>query len=420
MAKATRIKTRTPGVAKVGERFEWRSRRTGQQGMCVTYEEAKDAKARPDLSGPVSAEVRTVFGVHAREWIAGYRGRNGRGFGEASRQRYREGLEGYVIPYFDEVRARKFATVKRADVRAFVTWLENHEQRDGKALAPATINNSILAPLKAMYSDAIDDGDLPGPNPAQGIRANPRVAEINLDDDDNDKRAFTPDELGRVLAAAGDDLLLLTVLADTGVRWGEACELRGRDLKHGHAGAYLAVRRAWDAKTRKVGRPKSGKSRDIPISPELARSLWRLQRRPDDLLFTSPRGERLNYQNALRRMLVPILKAASAGEGATDLTWAGFHTFRHTFATLLIVVYGVNVKRVSKLLGHHAASYTLDVYTHLFDEDRGPTVSVSELLAEQRSGAGGGPQGARWLPATPQDQPNVVSPETPDLQAESQ
>jgi Phage integrase family len=214
--------------------------------------------------------------------------------------------------------------------------------------------------------------------------------------------------------------LMFTVLSDTGVRWGEFCELRARDLKHGPDGAYIAVRRAWDAKARRVGRPKSGKSREIPVSPQLARSLWRLQRRPDELLFTSPRGERLHYQNTLRRVLVPILKTASAGEGASDVTWAGFHAFRHTFATLLIVVYGVNVKRVSKLLGHHAASYTLDVYTHLFDEDRGPTVSVSEALAEQRSGADGGLQGACWEPATPRNQPNVISEETADLQAETQ
>src|SRR5690242_16920387 len=113
MAKAKRIKTRTPGVAKVGERFEWRSQSTGQQGMTATYEEAKAAKARADLSGPVSVAARAEFGAHAREWITGYRGRNGRGFGEASRQRYREGLEGHAIPFFTEVRPRKFATVKR-------------------------------------------------------------------------------------------------------------------------------------------------------------------------------------------------------------------------------------------------------------------------------------------------------------------
>jgi len=418
MAKAKRIKTRTPGIAKVGDRFEWRSSRSGTSGTCDTYEEAKAAKVKADLSGPVSPTARTTFGVHARDWIAAYRGRNSRGFGEASRSRYREGLELYAIPYFDTIRKRKFSEIKRADMRAFLTWLENAEDRP---LAVSTINHNILAPVKAMYNDAIEDGDLPpGSNPAHGLRANPRAAEINLDDDDNDKRAFTPDELERVLAAAGDHLLLLTVLSDTGVRWGEACELRGRDLKHGPDGAYLAIRRAWDAKTKKIGRPKSGKVRDIPLSPDLARSLWRLQRGHNALLFTSPLGERLNYQNTLRRVLQPILKTASEGKDATDVTWAAFHTFRHTFATLLIVVYGVNVKRVSKLLGHHAASYTLDVYTHLFDEDRGPTVSVTAALAAQRSGASGGRSGAGWMPETTLNQPNTVDAETLDLQAESQ
>jgi hypothetical protein len=83
-------------------------------------------------------------------------------------------------------------------------------------------------------------------------------------------------------------------------------------------------------------------------------------------------------------VLVPILKAASTPDDV--LTWAAFHTFRHTFATLLVDA-GANVKRVSKMLGHHKASFTLDYYTHLFEDDLGPAINVSALVAE---GAGRG------------------------------
>jgi integrase len=405
MAKAARTKTRTPGVAKVGSRYEWRSRRTNRSGYCDRYDEAVAAKAAADR-GAAGAGPRDAFATHAREWIDGYAGRTQRGFSEATRKRYRESLELYAIPYFEQARKRRFAAVTKPDVKAFVTWLANAEKREGRELGAKTIN-ATLAPLKAMYADALDEGSYVGTNPAHGVRANVRDEAIDLDADDNDRRAFTPAELGRVLD-------------DTGVRWGELAELRGRDLKSGPAGPLVAVRRAWDAKSKRVGRPKSGKVREIPISPELARALWRLQRRPDDLLFTSPLGERLNYQNTLRRIMQPVLAAASQGREATDVTWAAFHTFRHTFATLLIVVHGANVKRVSRLLGHHAASYTLDVYTHLFDDDLGPTVSVTASVAEQTAAPDGGPRGARWISQAALNQPKAASPESADLQAEAQ
>ena len=64
---------------------------------------------------------------------------------------------------------------------------------------------------------------------------------------------------------------MLTALVDSGVRWGEFCELRGRDLKTGPNGPYLAVRRAWDAKTKNGRRaPRAARpatSRSAPSSP---------------------------------------------------------------------------------------------------------------------------------------------------------
>ena len=423
MAKASRTKTRTPGVFKVGERFEWISYRAGKSGTCDTYAAACDAKHAADSAGPLPERARGQFGAYAIAWIEGYGGRTRRGFSEASRQRYREGLELYAIPFFDRKRPRRFGDVRRADVKAFVTWLERHEARAGKPLTSSTIERT-LAPLTAMYSDAIEEGDYKGAHPTAGVRANVRADAIDVDADDNEKRALTVGQLGRVLAAAGrhdytgDDELVLALLADTGIRWGEFVELRGRDLKTTRSGPVLAVRRAWDAKTRTVGRPKGGQVREVPLPPELVRRLVRLQRKPNELLFTSPRGERLHYQNTLRRMLEPILEAASAPDEddvTDDVTWAAFHTFRHTFATLLVDA-GANVKRVSKMLGHHKASFTLDYYAHLFADDLGPTIDVGGLVAAHRAEAEGAGEGQVEVSKPPETARNAESPESADLQ----
>ena len=46
----------------------------------------------------------------------------------------------------------------------------------------------------------------------------------------------------------------------------------------------------------------------------------------------------------------------------------GFHSLRHTTASLLISQ-GTPVTAVSKILGHASTQMTLDVYGHLYEDD---------------------------------------------------
>ena len=386
MAKAKRVKTRYPGVYRVGDRYEWISRRSGMRGMADTLNEARDAKADADRRDPMTPTVaRATFGEYALDWLAAYQGRTARGFSEGTRERYRQALELWAIPYFDRVRRRKFAEVRKPDVRAFIAWLASPDARrrakvNDRALSPRTIQ-ATLAPVKAMYADAEDDGLIPS-NPAK-VRINVQPPNVNPDDDANDRRAFTEDELASVLDASTDrHRLMFDTLAETGIRWGEACELRGADLKTTPNGPRLAVRRAYsdkgrDADGKRVGAVKYPKSdygrRDIPLTPDLARRLWRLQRAPGELLFTAPNGGRMNYHNTWNRALRPALDGAGIG-------WpAGFHTFRHTCASRLFAA-GRNIKQIQRWLGHHKASFTLDTYTHLIDGDVGDALSLPVVL----------------------------------------
>ena len=401
MAKAKRIKTRTSGVYRVGERYEWMTRTA--RGMADTYEEACQAKARADLAGPVAAAVRERFGDYARAWLAGYQGRTSRGFTEGTRAGYSESLELYAIPFF-EGRRLKPHQIKRRHVKAFIAWLATEptaaERRDEiglrRPLSPRTIVKH-LAPVKAMFADAVDDDDL---------NVNPATVRVNLTgraapQGDAEVRAFTDAQLPAVLDAAEDlDRLMFDSVAVTGPRWGELCEWRGKDLANGPDGPVLRVRRAYSDKARDangkrveiVKLPKSDKGRrDLPLTPELARRLWRLQRGPDELLFTAPEGGRMNYGNTYRRVLAPVLDRASEQLGE-DVTWAAWHTFRHTLASRLFAA-GRNVKQVRAWLGHHKASYTLDTYIHLMGDEIGEPLPVPV-------GGTGGKQGANRGPET--------------------
>jgi integrase len=55
--------------------------------------------------------------------------------------------------------------------------------------------------------------------------------------------------------------------------------------------------------------------------------------------------------------------------------WVGFHSFRHTCASLLFAQ-GPNAVQVQRWLGHHSAAFTLSVYAHLLDGDLGEPLSA--------------------------------------------
>src|SRR6478609_7782623 len=70
--------------------------------------------------------------------------------------------------------------------------------------------------------------------------------------------------------------------------------------------------------------------------------------------------------------------AASATAGPSNrragVPWAGFHTLRHTCATILFRR-GLNAKQVQSWMGHHSPAFTLSVYVHLLADDL-PDVSI--------------------------------------------
>ena len=88
-------------------------------------------------------------------------------------------------------------------------------------------------------------------------------------------------------------------------------------------------------------------------------------------MFVSAAGKRIEPSNLMSRVLKPAAVEAGLGEwvrvkGRRDRaeTWVGFHTFRHTCATLLFR-HGLNAKQVQMWLGHHSPAFTLATYVHL-------------------------------------------------------
>jgi integrase len=149
-------------------------------------------------------------------------------------------------------------------------------------------------------------------------------------------------------------------------------ELRWKDLELESVEPQLRVRRAFPDRANKPGPPKSDYSRrKLPLPVTLASDLRQYRVKgtdwfaPDDLVFTDGKGGHLRHGNVRRRVLLPLAKSARV-----DFKGIGFHTFRHTCATVLFDA-GRNPVQVQRFLGHHDPAFTMKTYVHLLNEDLG-------------------------------------------------
>jgi integrase len=371
------IRTQTPGVYRKGARYMVRYRVRGEERKrsVRTYAEARSLKAKltTDVQSGEHRELqRVTFEHYAREWIDTYSGRTTRGFRESTRVGYRRTIEVVAIPFFAK-RTKLLTELEPRDIRAFVAWLFD-EEKQGRQLAVGTVRQHMAA-VRAMLATATEDG-LIRHNPAAGVRISRPGTPAMAVGSEQLRRALDTDELTRFLAACAPEWrVFFELLAMTGVRISEALELRWEDVDFG--AKRLRVRRQCFKGV--VAEPKSrhGK-RDIPLSTAMARQLWKLQGAPDDLMFTGSRGERIERDWLWRNMLKPAAKTAA-------VPWVGFHTFRHTCASILFAN-GRNPKIVQMWLGHSDPGFTLRTYVHLIDDGMGDADFLDEAVRATSEG----------------------------------
>lgn len=362
------VRTSTPGIYKRGNSYVVKQRdRRGRMHTrsAPTLAAAKNIMATlktDSLRGELQVASRESFASYAREWIQTYRGRTSRGFRESTRQEYERALENHAIPHFGRL---MLSDIRPRDIKQYAQACAD------KGLGKHGVKNA-LGPVKALLATAFEDGDI-RVNPAANVR-------IVLSTDDAEKtrnksRAMTPEELERFVAAVPERWRpLVTFLACTGLRIGEASELRWGDVDLSEG--VLHVRRA--RYRGMVGPPKSRFGvRSVPLTSELRTSLLAKKlespfSQDDDPVFASRAGSTLDAHNVRARIIKPAAQAA-------DLPWVSFHSLRHTFASMCFRN-GCNAKQVQMLLGHHAASFTLDTYIHAMPEDL-PTLEFLDAVA---------------------------------------
>ncbi|HEY3946086.1 MAG TPA: tyrosine-type recombinase/integrase [Solirubrobacteraceae bacterium] len=388
-------KTRTPGIYKRGSRYVFAYRVDGKQRWesCRTLDEARRAKAaRATDIGRGEFEERSRITLHeyAREWVERYQGTGRRGFREETRSEYRALLDKYALSHFSA--QTRVTEITPRHVASFVGWLceqtkpaATKDEPDRRLpLSDKTVRNA-LGPLKACLATARREG-LIRHNPATDV-ALPHRARV--DDDDRPRpfpRVESDDgEVVETMELVVEQIdqshrLMFELLAATGLRRSELLVLEGRHLALDGERPHVKIRQRVRRRRGEglvIGPLKSRYSkRDVPIRCTLAERLAADGAGEGELVFRSAAGSVLDPDNLATRVLAPACKAAG-------VEWAGFHTFRHTVASRLFAE-GRNVVKVhQRWLGHHSASFTLDTYVHLLDNDLGEPLQTSAPLASE-------------------------------------
>lgn len=259
-----------------------------------------------------------------------------------------------ILPYWGE---KIVADISRADLQAWV---------NGMGKAPRTVD-TIYGRFRSFLNWCVEEGRIvKSPTKGVNLPAGTKREHIYLSIAEVDALAGTIDSYYRDL---------IWFLATTGLRFGEAAELRAKDF-HLSRGRLSVARSVTDVDGKLVvGPPKNGKPRDVPLTGFITDLMpARLKGRArNDLVFPGRRGAWLRSNNFKRRIYDPAVTAAGL---PADL-WV--HDLRHTAASLAIHS-GASVKSVQRMLGHASAKITLDVYAGLFDQELSDVAARMDAL----------------------------------------
>jgi integrase len=266
----------------------------------------------------------------------------------ATRAVYRYFLKKWIDPHWGEVALRCVRTM------AVEHWLRRLQRADGTPLADTT-KAKIRNIFSVVFNHAIRCEWLEqGRNPITLVRQSAkrmRVPEV-LESRDIQALLIQLDSRSR---------LMVTLAVTTGLRRSELFALRWGDVNF--SDLTISVQRSIYRGT--IGRCKTEASRKpVPVNERVAADLWLWKETakydgPGDWIFASSRnGGKDPFWPGV--VLQKVIRPAALRAGIRKKI--GWHTFRHTYSTLLIAN-GENVKVVQELMRHASSRFTLEIYS---------------------------------------------------------
>jgi len=307
---------------------------------------------------------------HFREKELVDRGEEGRAW--STRDRYESYLSHWIEPRW---RQANLHDIKTPMVEEWLSKLNRQARKRGRiglpqmtGAAKAPLARATKAKIRNLMSvlfnhairwDFAAHNPISGPNRGSGVRQ-------------SSKRMRAPDvldvvELQAIIAKLQlRERVMLFLDMATGLRRGELCGIKWKDIDFENL--LIDVRRS--VVDQVVGRCKTEASeKPVPLDEYMASDLlewfrYTQYRDPEDWVFASnsnragrKRGKQpLWLSTVMRYHIQPVVRELGIKK---RVSW---HTFRHTYSTLL-KANGEDVKVVQELLRHGSARITLDVYT---------------------------------------------------------
>jgi integrase len=266
----------------------------------------------------------------------------------ATRIVYRQFLKRWIQPHWGKVSIRSVRTM------AVEQWLRRLQRADGTPLANAT-KAKIRNLFSVLFNHAIRYEWLgQGENPITLVRQSAKRMRI--------PEVLEPSEIQGLLLQLKSCFRLMVLLdVTTGLRRSELFALKWSDVDFSNmrldVSRSIYLGHVGDCKTEASRKP-------VPLDGRVAADLWLWKettryRQPNDSIFASPRNQGKNpfWPDAL---LQKTIRPAALRAGITKKI--GWHTFRHTFSTILIAN-GENAKVVQELMRHASTRCTLEVYS---------------------------------------------------------
>ncbi len=228
-----------------------------------------------------------------------------------------------------------------------LTMEEYRQNRLDSGLAPATVNIEFRH-LEVAFN-AAKRWELIDANPLENVRYI-RVPQSEF------PRFLSIDEINRTIEAfrgSNFEPIVKFYLA-TGARLAEALSLTWKDIDFSRGQVVISGVNAKGKRNRVIS---------LKYSPGTLDMLRRLKRRRDGKVFGpfTKRGKELPQWRSdwVGRHISNVLTSIG-------LPWATCHTFRHTFASHLVMA-GVPIFTVQRLLGHAQIDTTM-IYAHLAED----------------------------------------------------
>lgn len=300
------------------------------------------------------------------DWVEQWLNHHAKEVSEITMQGYRQYFKRDIEPFFRD-RGTLLQDINRIDIQAYFDYLFERN------LSVNTVKHHKNV-LHAALRYALEDGIIPN-NPAAAVRL-PPIPKV-------EHSVYTIAQVQKMLATVKDESIypVIYIAANFGLRRSEVLGLEWSAIDLD--AKTMVIRKTVSKVTKEVvaERTKTKSShRVLPIPApcvEFFRALKRQQLldrvamgaeyHVNDWVCKQKNGEPF-HGDYINHKFPELLEKY----GLDKIT---FHELRHTFASLMIIN-GIDLKRVSELMGHSSIKVTADIYGHLCMEDKRKTMDA--------------------------------------------